>query len=156
LTASPLPGPAGNVEYFLWLRRGAPPLDEADLRRAVAGGAGGEGGAGRARGGRRRRARGRAGGAPCAGRGGGAGGVAWSPSRPMPLAVPTGRPEAVTSARLVAGRLTAAGILVRVLKTEADDLRCPDTEPMPASAAAAEGAEMVLVIGGDGTLLRAA
>jgi 23S rRNA (cytidine1920-2'-O)/16S rRNA (cytidine1409-2'-O)-methyltransferase len=26
LTASPLPGPAGNVEIFLWLRRGAPPL----------------------------------------------------------------------------------------------------------------------------------
>src|SRR6201996_3622037 len=25
ITASPLPGPAGNVEYFLWLRRGAPP-----------------------------------------------------------------------------------------------------------------------------------
>src|SRR5512135_226836 len=28
VTASPLPGPAGNVEYFLWLRSGAPPLDE--------------------------------------------------------------------------------------------------------------------------------
>ena len=25
MTASPLPGPAGNVEYFLWLRAGAPP-----------------------------------------------------------------------------------------------------------------------------------
>jgi 23S rRNA (cytidine1920-2'-O)/16S rRNA (cytidine1409-2'-O)-methyltransferase len=36
LAASPLPGPAGNVEYFLWLRRGAPPLDEAELRRVVA------------------------------------------------------------------------------------------------------------------------
>jgi 23S rRNA (cytidine1920-2'-O)/16S rRNA (cytidine1409-2'-O)-methyltransferase len=35
VTASPLPGPAGNVEYFLWLRAGAPPLDEADLSRAV-------------------------------------------------------------------------------------------------------------------------
>ena len=29
VTASPLPGPAGNVEYFLWLRRGAPPLEPA-------------------------------------------------------------------------------------------------------------------------------
>ena len=38
VTASPLPGPAGNVEYFLWLRRGAPALDEADLRTAIAGG----------------------------------------------------------------------------------------------------------------------
>ena len=35
VTASPLPGPAGNVEYFLWLRRGCPPLDEDDLRRAI-------------------------------------------------------------------------------------------------------------------------
>jgi 23S rRNA (cytidine1920-2'-O)/16S rRNA (cytidine1409-2'-O)-methyltransferase len=35
VTASPLPGPAGNVEYFVWLRRGAPPLDLADLRRAI-------------------------------------------------------------------------------------------------------------------------
>src|SRR5690606_26424271 len=24
VTASPLPGPSGNVEYFLWLRRGDP------------------------------------------------------------------------------------------------------------------------------------
>jgi 23S rRNA (cytidine1920-2'-O)/16S rRNA (cytidine1409-2'-O)-methyltransferase len=36
VTASPLPGPAGNVEYFVWLRRGAPPLDDKDLRRAIA------------------------------------------------------------------------------------------------------------------------
>src|SRR6266581_6222980 len=34
--ASPLPGPSGNVEYFLWLRRGAPPLADDELRRAVA------------------------------------------------------------------------------------------------------------------------
>ena len=36
VTASPLPGPSGNVEYFLWLRAGAPPLDDTDLARAVA------------------------------------------------------------------------------------------------------------------------
>jgi 23S rRNA (cytidine1920-2'-O)/16S rRNA (cytidine1409-2'-O)-methyltransferase len=35
ITASPLPGPSGNVEYFLWLRAGAPPLDDDDLRAAV-------------------------------------------------------------------------------------------------------------------------
>ena len=34
VTASPLPGPAGNVEYFLWLRRDAPPLDPDAARRA--------------------------------------------------------------------------------------------------------------------------
>jgi 23S rRNA (cytidine1920-2'-O)/16S rRNA (cytidine1409-2'-O)-methyltransferase len=27
---SPLPGPSGNVEFFLWLRRDAPPVAEAD------------------------------------------------------------------------------------------------------------------------------
>ncbi|MFR9676988.1 TlyA family RNA methyltransferase, partial [Streptomyces sp. TR06-5] len=36
VTASPLPGPSGNVEYFLWLRAGAPELDPADVERAVA------------------------------------------------------------------------------------------------------------------------
>jgi 23S rRNA (cytidine1920-2'-O)/16S rRNA (cytidine1409-2'-O)-methyltransferase len=36
VTASPLPGPAGNVEYFLWLRRGAPPLDAARLAQVIA------------------------------------------------------------------------------------------------------------------------
>jgi 23S rRNA (cytidine1920-2'-O)/16S rRNA (cytidine1409-2'-O)-methyltransferase len=37
ITASPLPGPAGNVEYFLWLRRGAPPLEAEQVRGAIAG-----------------------------------------------------------------------------------------------------------------------
>lgn len=36
VTASPLPGPSGNVEYFLWLRTGAPAPDPADIDRAVA------------------------------------------------------------------------------------------------------------------------
>jgi 23S rRNA (cytidine1920-2'-O)/16S rRNA (cytidine1409-2'-O)-methyltransferase len=35
VTASKLPGPAGNVEYFLWLRREAPPLTDAALLRAI-------------------------------------------------------------------------------------------------------------------------
>ncbi|HEX8927566.1 MAG TPA: hypothetical protein VGA45_01520, partial [Actinomycetota bacterium] len=33
---SPLPGPSGNVEFFLLLRAGAGPLDEAALAEAVA------------------------------------------------------------------------------------------------------------------------
>ena len=36
IVASPLPGPAGNVEYFLWLRRGAPAIDHEALDSAIA------------------------------------------------------------------------------------------------------------------------
>ncbi|MEW2222968.1 TlyA family RNA methyltransferase [Streptomyces sp. NPDC006990] len=36
VTSSPLPGPSGNVEYFLWLRAGADTLDPAEVERAVA------------------------------------------------------------------------------------------------------------------------
>ena len=36
VVASPLPGPSGNVEYFLWLRRDAPPLQTDDVATAVA------------------------------------------------------------------------------------------------------------------------
>src|SRR5262249_61606895 len=35
VASSPLPGPSGNVEYFLWLHRGAPPLKPDDLRRVI-------------------------------------------------------------------------------------------------------------------------
>ncbi len=35
ITASPLPGPSGNVEYFLWMSRGAPSLDETMLATAI-------------------------------------------------------------------------------------------------------------------------
>jgi 23S rRNA (cytidine1920-2'-O)/16S rRNA (cytidine1409-2'-O)-methyltransferase len=35
VVASPLPGPAGNVEFFLWLRRDAAPPEAADVTRAV-------------------------------------------------------------------------------------------------------------------------
>ena len=35
VVASTLPGPSGNVEYFLWLRRGADEISEADLQSAI-------------------------------------------------------------------------------------------------------------------------
>jgi 23S rRNA (cytidine1920-2'-O)/16S rRNA (cytidine1409-2'-O)-methyltransferase len=35
MTRSPLPGPAGNVEFFLWLRRDASPPDPAEIARVV-------------------------------------------------------------------------------------------------------------------------
>ncbi|ABD12517.1 hemolysin [Frankia sp. CcI156] len=43
VTASPLPGPAGNVEYLLWLAAGAPPLDADVLAGAIAAGPAGPG-----------------------------------------------------------------------------------------------------------------
>jgi 23S rRNA (cytidine1920-2'-O)/16S rRNA (cytidine1409-2'-O)-methyltransferase len=42
VTASPLPGPSGNVEFFVWFRRGAPPADRAQIERVVAAGPTGE------------------------------------------------------------------------------------------------------------------
>ena len=36
IAASPLPGPAGNVEYFLWLRRGAVEINHEALDQAIA------------------------------------------------------------------------------------------------------------------------
>ncbi|MGI5169236.1 NAD kinase [Spirillospora sp. CA-253888] len=68
----------------------------------------------------------------------------------------TGRPEAVRSAQLVIERLTQAGITVRVLEGEAEDIGCAGVKVMPRATAAAEDAELVMVLGGDGTLLRAA
>ena len=35
VVASPLPGPSGNVEFFLWLRRDAPAVDAAAVRAAA-------------------------------------------------------------------------------------------------------------------------
>lgn len=68
----------------------------------------------------------------------------------------TGRPEAIRSAQLVIERLGQAGIGVRVLDDEAAAIGGTGVEVMPSSAAAADDAEVVMVLGGDGTLLRAA
>jgi NAD+ kinase len=65
----------------------------------------------------------------------------------------TGREAALRSARFVAERLTAAGIAVRTL---AGEFSSPGAEEVPVGAGAAEGAEFIIVLGGDGTLLRAA
>jgi NAD+ kinase len=76
--------------------------------------------------------------------------------RTMLVVAHVGRPAALRSARLVADRLTAAGVAVRILEPEAADLRCAGADVVPATPAAAQDAEMVIVLGGDGTLLRAA
>ncbi|WP_418062908.1 TlyA family RNA methyltransferase [Pimelobacter simplex] len=35
VTVSPLPGPSGNVEFFLWLRKGPPALDDESMAEVV-------------------------------------------------------------------------------------------------------------------------
>ncbi len=75
--------------------------------------------------------------------------------RDVLVVVHTGRPAAVRAARHAIERLTAQGVGVRVLDVEARALRAPKATTV-GTAGAAVGAELVLVLGGDGTLLRAA
>ncbi len=72
------------------------------------------------------------------------------------LVAHTGRPEALRVSRALITRLSELGLAVRVLEPEATALASPAAEVAPGSSAAAVGAEVVLVVGGDGTLLRAA
>ena len=82
-------------------------------------------------------------------------GGAGHTDRVMLLVAHTGRPAALRVARVLVARLAAAGIGVRVLEPEAAELGL-QAPVVPATEGAATGAEMVLVVGGDGTLLRAA
>ncbi|MQA88256.1 MAG: NAD kinase [Streptosporangiales bacterium] len=76
--------------------------------------------------------------------------------RTVLLVAHTGRDEAVRGARFVVERLAAAGLVVRVLDIEAKRLGCDGVERVPVDPEAAADTEMVIVLGGDGTLLRAA
>jgi NAD+ kinase len=67
----------------------------------------------------------------------------------------TGRPAAVTVAGDIVRPLHAAGIEIRALKEEAGDLGLPDLH-IVGEAGAADDCDLVLVLGGDGTLLRGA
>ncbi|WP_214107335.1 NAD kinase [Acrocarpospora catenulata] len=68
----------------------------------------------------------------------------------------TGRPAAVESARLVIHRLLGEGLHVRVVADEADTVGESGVEVVPATKEVATDAELMIVLGGDGTLLRAA
>lgn len=71
------------------------------------------------------------------------------------LVTHTGRKRSTEHARTVAADLIQAGFEVRVVADEAADLDLPGVTPVRGPAAA-EGAEIVFALGGDGTLLRAA
>lgn len=77
-------------------------------------------------------------------------------NRTILIVVHTGREAAIESARLVLRRLLDAGLTVRVLDTEAEDIACPGVEIVPTGPEAVKDAELMMVLGGDGTLLRAA
>jgi NAD+ kinase len=68
----------------------------------------------------------------------------------------TGRKEAVAAARQLVEQLEAARLEVRALAQEQPDLQLAGAHTVPAGPDAARGAELVVVVGGDGTLLRGA
>lgn len=77
-------------------------------------------------------------------------------ARSVLLVVHTRRPNALEAARNLGDRLVQSGIAVRVLEPEAAALDCRNAEVVAGDANAAEGAEIAIALGGDGTLLRAA
>lgn len=69
----------------------------------------------------------------------------------------TGREEALRSVEILAEGLQKAGIRLRALAEEAPDMGFPDgVEPVLQGPGAVLGCELVLVLGGDGTILRGA
>ncbi|MER7367398.1 NAD kinase [Nonomuraea wenchangensis] len=77
--------------------------------------------------------------------------------RTVLVAVHTGRDAAVESARLVISRLVDAGIAVRVLESEYAEIGSTGVEAVPGDdPGAVKDAEVMIVLGGDGSLLRAA
>jgi NAD+ kinase len=73
----------------------------------------------------------------------------------------TGRPLAREVTRAFVKELTAHGLVVRLLRREADDLAldprsyAPEVELTDSETDASHGCELTVVIGGDGTILRA-
>ncbi|GAA3824907.1 NAD kinase [Sphaerisporangium flaviroseum] len=79
-----------------------------------------------------------------------------SAKRTVLITAHTGREPAVDSARLVIQRFIEEGFTVRVMAPEAEEIGVPGIDVVPGNPAAAEDAEVLIVLGGDGTLLRAA
>lgn len=72
------------------------------------------------------------------------------------MVVHTGRLEAVQIARAAAKRLVQEGIHVRVLEQDAHDLSLDKATVVEGTGCATEDCELVIVLGGDGTILRGA
>src|SRR5215207_3902702 len=76
-------------------------------------------------------------------------------SREALVVTHTGRRDSTAHARTVIADLLDAGFAVRVVAEEAHDLDLPGVAPVT-GVGAADGVEIVIALGGDGTLLRAA
>ncbi|MGK4580420.1 NAD kinase [Kitasatospora sp. HPMI-4] len=80
-----------------------------------------------------------------------------SEERTVFLIAHTGREAALRSVEGLVHGLLKEGIRIRLLASEAVDLDLPDgVERVPGGHGAADGCELILVAGGDGTLLRGA
>ncbi len=77
-------------------------------------------------------------------------------TRSVLLLAHTGRDATSDAARQVVKRLRAAGVEVRLLAAEAQEMGLDDVTVFSGEQGSAAGAELVLVLGGDGTILRAA
>ena len=77
-------------------------------------------------------------------------------TRAVLLLAHTGRPKAADAVRSVVKRLDDAGVQVRMLASEAQAVGVTDATLFDSGSDAVVGAELVLVLGGDGTILRAA
>ncbi|CAL9402287.1 NAD kinase [Streptomyces sp. enrichment culture] len=88
----------------------------------------------------------------------GAGGGAGEGRRTVFLLAHTGRQAAIRSAELVVRGLVKSGLGVRVLEDEARDLPLPPEAELVAECTpeVLDGCELLIVLGGDGTLLRGA
>jgi NAD+ kinase len=78
------------------------------------------------------------------------------PPRQILLVIHAGRAEAVRAARLVASAAVRQGVAVHALRGEAAALQMPEVDEVPACPGVAADSDVVVVLGGDGTLLRAA
>ena len=77
-------------------------------------------------------------------------------NRSVLLVCHTGRDNAVAAAREVASLLVGTDIGIRVLDVESSVLAVPGAQVVASDENAGAGCEIVIVLGGDGTLLRAA
>ncbi|MFC0849135.1 MULTISPECIES: NAD kinase [Streptomyces] len=91
---------------------------------------------------------------------GGDGACERGAERTVFLLAHTGRPAAIRSAELVVRGLLRSGIGVRVLEAEAADIPLPESASVhtvkEATPQCLDGCELLIVLGGDGTLLRGA